>query len=126
MIKCVFYLPDYRKWIPPHIAQVVFGFLKLARDGIVDVSFANNAREYARGYYLAEIDGLRVFYDVADANFLSPAETDQVLEDCDFIFKRSFDPSVADRMKNRDRYFPLGLFYQFFPPGFSFAPIWST
>ena len=124
MIRCVFHLPS-RFWVPSHIAQVVFGFLKLARDGAVELSFSDSGdRALPKCSWLAEIDGRRVCCDTADANLNSPAEIDALLEkNFDFIFKRSFDPAIARDVKHRDRYLPLGLFCRFFPPRYSIAAV---
>ena len=118
MIQCLFHLPEGRRWISPHIAQTVFGVLKLAQDGVVELSFSDGADEALPPCsWLVEIDGRRVCCDTADANLNTPAEVDALLEkNFDFIFKRSFDPAVAREVKHKDRYFPLGLFFRFFPP----------
>ena len=117
MIKCLFYLPG-RYLISSHIAQTLFGFLKLERDGVVDLSFSDDTdKALPLCSWLVEIDGWRVCCDTADANLNTPAEIDALLEkNFDFIFKRSFDPAIAQEVKHKDRYFPLGLFYRFFPP----------
>lgn len=118
MIKCVFHLPGGRRWISSHIAQTVFGFLMLARDGVVDLSFSFETDEaLPPSSWLVEIDGRRVCCDTADANLNLPAEVDTLLEkNFDFIFKRSLDPAIAREVKHKDRYLPLGLFFRFFPP----------
>lgn len=124
MVKCLFYLPG-RHLISSHIAQTLFGFLKLARDGVVDLSFSYGAdKTLPPCSWLVEIDGRRVCCDTADANLNTPAEIDALLEkNFDFIFKRSFDPTVAREVKHKDRYFPLGLFFRFFPPRFNIAAV---
>ena len=125
MIECVFHLPRWRSYVPSHIAQTVFGFLKLARDGVVDLSFSDdNDKALPPCSWLVEIDGRRVCCDTADANLNTPAEVDALLEEkFGFIFKRSFDPAIAREVKNRDRYLPLGLFYRFFPPRFNIVAV---
>ena len=125
MISCRFYLPGLRRSVSSHIAQVVFGFLKLARDGVVDLSFSDESgKDFPACSWLAEINGKRVCYDTADANLNTPEEIDTLLEHkFDFIFKRSFAPEIAGEVKNRDRYLPLGLFYQFFCPRFGITAV---
>ena len=125
MIKCVFHLPRWRSYVSSHIAQMVFGFLKLARDGVVDLSFSDDHdKALPACSWLVEIDGRRVCCDTADANLNTPAEVDALLEkNFDFIFKRSLDPAIAREVKNRDRYLPLGLFYRFFPPRFNIVAV---
>ena len=125
MIRCLFHLPGYRRIVPSHIARVVFGFLALARDGVVDLSFSDAGDEALPPCsWLAEIGGRRVCCDTADANLNTPAEIDALLEkNFDFIFKRSFDPAIARNVKHSDRYLPLGLFCQFFPPHYSIAAV---
>ena len=127
MIKCLFHLPGGRRWIAAHIAQTIFGFLRLSHDGIVDLSFSYDAEKdkaLPPGSWLVEIDGRRVCCDIADANLNTPAEVDALLEkNFDFIFKRSLDPAIAREVKNKDRYLPLGLFFRFFPPRFNITVV---
>ena len=125
MIKCLFHLPGSRRRLSAHIAQTVFGFLKLARDGVVDLSFSHEAdRALPPCSWLVEIDGRRVCCDTADANLNTPAEIDELLgKNFDYIFKRSLDPAIAREVKNKDRYLPLGLFFRFFPPLFNIVAV---
>ena len=121
MIKCVFHLPKlYVGRIPRHISLVVFGYQKLAQAGLLDLSFSDDVKEQSQFpyHYLAEVNQYRVFYDVEDGIFLTPDETDCLLDNCDFIFKRSYDSHYAQKLRNRKRYLPLGLNYaSFFPCG---------
>ncbi|MBO7726853.1 MAG: glycosyltransferase family 1 protein [Thermoguttaceae bacterium] len=101
--------------------------MKLARDGVVNLTISTVPRDMPRyrRCFFADIDRYRVCYDVndavgltvpdTDANELTAAETDALLDRCDFVFKRSYSPTFAQALRNRGRYFPLGLFYRYFP-----------
>ena len=116
-IKCVFHLPElYLGRIPPHIIQIVYGYQKLAQDGVLNLTFSNDVREQSpfKNHYLVEINKYRVFYDVTDAIGLTLEETDALLGNCDFLFKRSYDPEFAAKLRNREKYLPLGLNYAYY------------
>ena len=117
VIKTVFYLPESKKGDVPYlIAQAVFGFMKLAHDGILDLTFSKVTDDLpsSRLCFFADVNGYRVCYDIHDAIALSAEQTDDLLNRCDFIFKRSYSTSFAQKLKNRDRYFPYGLQYLYF------------
>lgn len=116
-VKCVFHLPElYLGRIPPHIIQIVYGYQKLAQDGVLDLTFSNDVKEQApfKNHYLVEINQYRVFYDVTDAIGLTPEETDSLLDNCDFLFKRSYDSGFAKQLRNSQKYLPLGLNYAYY------------
>jgi hypothetical protein len=109
----------------PHIQQLYTGFRLLHRSGFLrlsqemrrtPISYRNDAA-HLKGAGHAHLDArlgkLRLHFDTHDASELALGE----LEDCDFYFKRSYLPEIAQSLppNQRNKVFPLGLNYRVLP-----------
>src|SRR5262249_48615643 len=106
-----------------HLSQIYAGFSLLQQDGTIALSQECRKRDFrrperpqhlrdARHAHLTVVvdDALRLHYDVHDSY-----EIDQELaDDADFYFKRSFDAATLPGRLN-DKVFSLGLNYPLYP-----------
>jgi len=103
-----------------HLQQIYTGFAKLHREGKISLrqtipSEAKKARgtdrwvNYKFFNTTVIINGTtRVCYDTHDWNWIDEG----ILAECDFYFKRSYDPQFISTLANGRKVFPLGLNYQ--------------
>ena len=103
-----------------HLQQIYTGFAKLHREGKISLrqtipSEAKKARgtdrwvNYKFFNTTVIINGTtRVCYDTHDWNWIDEG----ILAECDFYFKRSYDPQFISTLAKGRKVFPLGLNYQ--------------
>lgn len=101
----------------PHICSVLTGFLMLKEQNVLDfdINFC-----YSEGYRYphssiveAEIDGVRIAFDLHDGYMKDLKDTNSFLDKVDYYFKRSSssEKNMAFSEHNREKIFPLGLSY---------------
>jgi hypothetical protein len=100
----------------PHIQQIYVGFGMLADAGIIamrqhlertqldDDNRPPHLRDVRAGYLEVDAGGIRLAYDVHDADEIDEA----LLKDADFYFKRSWNAAAVNRSSAPDRVLPLG------------------
>lgn len=100
----------------PHISQILCGFNELSKSGEFKVVFEDCADEAQRTYtdmsiVRVEYRGKVIIYDLMDG-YIGPCMIKDLLEKCDFYFKRSFSESQNEQFGElKSKMFPLGFNY---------------
>ncbi len=100
----------------PHISQVLCGFNELNKSGEYKIVFEDVSEKAQRTY--TDMSILRIFYkgkviiyDLMDG-YIGPYMIKDLLEKCDYYFKRSFSESQNEQFGElKNKMFPLGLNY---------------
>ena len=114
-----------------HIGQITTGVLMLREQGcpveIVDQSRNPGNPFYALPLAVIDYQGKKLVYDLWDG-YQNPDGMQLALQDCDFYFKRSFDPERNARLfpQYAEKMHPLGLYYRVTHPGNpTNEPLWK-
>ncbi len=100
----------------PHISQILCGFHELAVSGKYKVVFEDRSEEAQRTYTDMSIvrvlyKGKVIIYDLMDG-YIGPSMIKDLLENCDFYFKRSFSESQNEQFGSlKSKMLPLGFNY---------------
>lgn len=100
----------------PHVSQILCGFNELDKSGEFNVVFEDNSVEAQRTYTDMSIlrvlyKGKVIIYDLMDG-YIGPHMIKDLLENCDFYFKRSFSESKNEQFGElKNKMFPLGFNY---------------
>ncbi len=100
----------------PHISQILCGFNELDKSGEYSVVFEDCSDEAQRIYTDMSIlrvlyKGKVIIYDLMDG-YIGPSMITDLLENCDFYFKRSFSDSQNEQFGElKSKMFPLGFNY---------------
>lgn len=109
--------------VPLHLYHITAGFVELERQGVINLSVERLKKDCQdkMPYNMMEvvINGqTRVLYDVNDGydNLLEENQNyvefmDDLLQEFDFCFKRSYSESYNSRLKSKKKIYPLGLNY---------------
>lgn len=103
--------------IQPHTNMIVVGLEKLKKEGLINLSIndCRTNKDIDKNIAITEliIDGKRVIIDVGDGYSDVGEAKKNLLEHCDFYFKRSFNREYNKIYfeKNLDKIYPLGLNY---------------
>ncbi len=97
-----------------HYSQILTGFSLLARQGRIRLS---QHVDYTG--VQAQVDGIKLYYDVLDG----PEIDTDLLDQCDYYFKRSYAPEFMSGYRHAQRIVPLGLNYEVYgdDPGWAAA-----
>lgn len=107
----------------PHLSEVLVGFLLLQQAGLVDFSYSFEEQFATENPYLsylfADIDGKKVVFDMNDGYDFSFEAVNQILDNTDFYFKRSFSTEKNRQFspQNRSKLYRWGLNYHVTCPG---------
>ncbi len=100
----------------PHISQILCGFNELGKSGEYSVVLEDVAEEAQRTYTDMSIlkvyyRGKVIIYDMMDG-YIGPEMMRDLLENCDFYFKRSFSPEKNEQFGDlKKKMHPLGMNY---------------
>ena len=100
----------------PHVCQILCGFNELNKSGEFKVVFEDVSEEAQRKYTDMSIlrvlyKGKVIIYDLMDG-YIGPYMIKDLLENCDFYFKRSFSESQNEQFGElKSKMFPLGFNY---------------
>ncbi len=100
----------------PHISQILCGFHELDKSGEYKVVFEDVSEEAQRTYTDMSIvrvlyKGKVIIYDLMDG-YIGPSMMKDLLEKCDFYFKRSFSHEKNEQFGSlKSKMFPLGFNY---------------
>ena len=100
----------------PHISQILCGFNELKKRGEYDVIFEDKSAEAQRTYTDMSIlrilyKGKVIIYDLMDG-YIGPSMIADLLEKCDYYFKRSFSPEKNEQFGIlKEKMLPLGMNY---------------
>lgn len=100
----------------PHISQILCGFNELNKSGEFKVVFEDCSEEAQRIYtdmsiVRVEYKGKVIIYDLMDG-YIGPYMIKDLLEKCDFYFKRSFSERQNEQFGElKAKMFPLGFNY---------------
>lgn len=108
------------------LSSIFVGFKILEKNGLVDVKSVSMDRNFrADGRYpdrmVVELktNGKTLVYDMSDGyqSINIPELFDTQLDNVDYYFKSSYDTSFAQKLRNRDKFLPLGIAYECSCPG---------
>ena len=107
---------EYQK--SPHLNILYEGLSRLDKDGIIKMNIKYGMPPLVKGAPLLKVffNGKQIIFDNLDGLNWVQGTIDENLDffhselDCDFFFKRSFDP-ILMMENNRKRIFPLGLYF---------------
>ncbi len=100
----------------PHISQILCGFHDLDKSGEYKVVFEDVSEEAQQIYtdmsiVRVEYKGKVIIYDLMDG-YIGPYMIKDLLEKCDFYFKRSFSDEKNEQFGSlKSKMFPLGFNY---------------
>lgn len=100
-----------------HYSQILTGFSLLARQGRIRLS----QRMGGTGVQ-AQVNGIKLYYDVLDG----PEIDTNLLEWCDYYFKRSYAAQYMTGYRHSQRIVPLGLNYEVYGNGPDWANAWRA
>lgn len=108
----------------PHLSGVISGFLMLREQGLLDFKI-DLVYEQSNLYphlalVEAEIEGVKIAFDVKDGYNFDAEKVDAYLRTVDFYFKRSFSEEKNAALvapENRQKMHPLGFNYHLSYPG---------
>lgn len=114
MIICKIFLNQ--TILEPHFMQAVYGFLKLEKDGYINLTFNYDELNLPNHMFYLKVNGIKVLYDMADGlwNNNSPDQLDKLLDNYDFLYKRSYSEQGFSSLRNRHKIKPYGLNYNIF------------
>ncbi len=98
-----------------HYSQLLTGFSLLARQGRIRLSHHVGGTGVQ-----ALVNGARLYYDVLDG----PEIDTDLLEQCDYYFKRSYAPEFMAGYQHAQRIVPLGLNYEVHGDGRDWTDAW--
>lgn len=114
MIDVVLFLDKKKNYIS-HFSQAIHGFVLLAKQRMIRLTFAGDTLPVPRNCFIAEMDGKRVVFDLDDGIGTSTVEMNQRLNTCDLYFKRSYSEEFARTLDHKGKLVPYGLNYVKFP-----------
>ena len=103
------------------LSSIFVGFKILEEKGLLKVKSVSMDRNFrADGRYpdrmIVELkaDGKTIAYDMSDGyqSINIPELFDSQLDRIDYYFKSSYDPSFAEKLRNHDKFLPLGIAYE--------------
>lgn len=97
-----------------HSHQVIAGYIALARNRELDLRITWSRRDPAlpsNTWLLAEVDGLRIGYDLDDGDVLDPDVVDAFADGVDVLFRRSRPITPSDTYRTGAEHRALGLNY---------------
>lgn len=102
----------------PHLSSVIAGFMALRDQGILDFNTELVYRQSARYPFVslleAEIDGVKIAFDVKDGYNFDVQRVDAYIPTVDYYFKRSFSEEKNATLfspENLKKMYPLGFNY---------------
>lgn len=120
-ISCVLRLGS----ISLHLYQILAGFIYLKREGKINLTIEKTSKQTLPNNMIEVVinNNYRVLYDLNDGydNLSFPEKYphyfDSLLDEYDYLFKRSYSPVYNSYLKNRNKVYPLGLNYMVTIPG---------
>lgn len=103
------------------LSSIFVGFKILEEKGLLKVKSVSMDRNFrADGRYpdrmIVELkaDGKTIAYDMSDGyqSINIPELFDSQLDRLDYYFKSSYDPNFAEKLRNHDKFLPLGIAYE--------------
>ena len=103
------------------LSSIFVGFKILEEKGLLKVKSVSMDRNFrADGRYpdrmIVELkaDGKTIAYDMSDGyqSINIPELFDSQLDRIDYYFKSSYDPNFAEKLRNHDKFLPLGIAYE--------------
>lgn len=100
-----------------HYSQILTGFTLLAGQGRIRLS-----HQLGGTGVQAQVEGIKLYYDVLDG----PEINTDMLERCDWYFKRSYTPEFMADYRHTQRIVPLGLNYEVYGDGWNWTEAWRV
>lgn len=115
MIDCKIHYKNF----PYHLWQVLAGFSLLHKSRLINLSFVQTQEKLPHLMFRATINNAEVIFDLNDGyDEFNEAQLDfvdcynKLLNSCQFLFKRSFDPEINKLFSEWEKVKPLCLYYK--------------